>query len=224
MVYFHKGVLWNCERDEIDLCAAVEGRICKNTEWKSTFQNSLWSLWKTGVQPGSRAPWRSLQKNRPQPSQPPLRPLSIRCTLGLPPTVPAGCSQPGIRPNFFCWAWDSSDRRHLMEVSSLAWAKHPQNCTAGGSPSFSSFLLPCHLAWDCGLSLPLPAPLPLYPSPGCPPQISCTSISAVLSSASRIQTGPQRHTQLLTLTNLELGWSKGGGQDEGNYGRHSHLM
>lgn len=24
VVHFRKGVLWNCEKDEIDLCAAVE--------------------------------------------------------------------------------------------------------------------------------------------------------------------------------------------------------
>lgn len=54
-----------------------------------------------------------------------------------------------------------------------------------------SSLSPCmgFVGFRCLFLLPCP-----FPSPGCPPQISCTSISAVPSSASRIQTGPQRHT------------------------------
>lgn len=94
------------------------------------------------------APFRRLCLRTVADWQPPLLPLSICCTFKPQPTVPAGCSQQMIGPNFFCSTGDSSNRQHLVYVSPLAWAKHSQNCIAGESPSLSIFLLPCHLAWD----------------------------------------------------------------------------
>lgn len=149
--------------------------------------------------------------------------LWIHCTFTPQPIVSSGCSQPTIKSNLFYSTRDSTNMQHLIEVSPLAWAKHSQNCFAGGSASFSIFLLPCHLA--LGLQAFSPSSCSLLSLPlRASPQISCTSISALLSSTSSIQTGPKRHTQLLTLRNLELGWGKGGEQDEGYYGYLSHAM
>lgn len=216
MVHFHKGKLWDSQKDETDLWAAVE-EYPKNTEWKSKLQNSVCTQTPLGEKCAT------VQLRTVQPCHLVLSlegsaagtqlPDSFHCTFTPEPMVPADCSQPKIKPNLFCPIWDSSNRHHSIEVSPLAWAKHSQNCTADGSSSFSLFPLPCHLA----LGLPPPAPLPVHPSPGLSPQISCTSISALLSSTLRIQTGPKRHTQLQTLIKVELGWDKGREQDEGNY-------
>lgn len=88
-------------------------------------------------------------------------PLSIHRPFKPQPAVRAGCSQLMVRPNIFCSTWDSSNRQQLIEVSPVAWAKHSQNCIAGGSTSFSIYLLPCHLAW--GLQAFSASSCPLVP-------------------------------------------------------------
>lgn len=40
MAHFHKGKLWNGQKDETDLCAAWKEHL-KNTEWKIKLQNSV---------------------------------------------------------------------------------------------------------------------------------------------------------------------------------------
>lgn len=139
----------------------------------------------------------------------PLDPLHVHTQAHSPPwLLPSN-----IKPSLLHPTRGSSNRQPLIKASpSLAGTFSELPCSwklflADLSSSLSPFTglrpavgLEVLSAYSCSL-------LPLYFTM-LSQKISCTSISALLSSTWRIQTGPQRHTQLLRVINLELVWGK----------------